>query len=135
MTITGLTDNKGNAHVLQRLMTTKFLLSAVLMELAAWIPEVTDGHGLSLSWVPRLQNVEADALTNGLFVDFKPENRIHLDPSKITWKVLPEMIAYGSDLHARSTELKEQNKLESARNAQGSGAPPPRKRKMGSTLR
>ena len=41
--VTGLTDNRGNSQALVKLMTTKYPLSAVLMELAAWIPQITGG--------------------------------------------------------------------------------------------
>ena len=104
--ITGLTDNKGNSQALAKFMTTKFPLSAVLMELAAWIPCISGGKGLSLLWVPRLQNEEADALSNEHFADFDPAKRITVAPADLPWKVLPSMIAYGSDLLARCEQLK-----------------------------
>ena len=128
--VTGLTDNNGNAHVLQRFMTTKFPLSAVLMELAMWLPSIAGDHGLSLQWVPRLQNEEADALTNEDFTGFDPKLRIHVDPSAVKWRVLPEMIRYGSDLQARIAEAKEE--LKSSRSQQATKGV---KRKAGSSLR
>jgi hypothetical protein len=128
--VTGLTDNKGNAHVLQRFMTTKFPLSAVLMELAMWLPSIAEVHGLSLLWVPRLQNEEADALTNEDFSGFDPKLRIHVDPSAVKWRVLPEMSKYGSDLQARVAEAKE--KLKSSQSQLSTKGV---KRKAGSSLR
>ena len=87
-------------------MTTKFPLSAVLMELAAGIPCISGGKGLSLLWVPRLQNEEADALSNEHFAGFDPAKRVTVDPSDLPWKVLPKMVAYGSDLLARCEHIK-----------------------------
>ena len=62
------TDNQGNAFLLDKMMTTKFPLGIILMELA---------HQLGLrravlraEWLPRLQNEEADALTNAGFHTF-----------------------------------------------------------------
>ena len=104
--ITGLTDNRGNSLALLKFMTTKFPLSAVLMELAAWVQEVSGGQGLSLLWVPRLQNEEADALSNEHFDGFDMAKRIVVDPAEVQWKVLPSMVVYGTDLLARSEELK-----------------------------
>ena len=49
--IGGLTDNKGNSHVLNRLTTTKLPLCAVVMELAAQM-EKTNSR-IDLDWVPR----------------------------------------------------------------------------------
>ena len=57
------TDNKGNSHVVARLLTTKFPLAAFLSELAMQLQCV--GADLELYWLPRLQNQEADALMNG----------------------------------------------------------------------
>ena len=130
--ITGLTDNKGNSQALLKMMTTKFPLSAVLMELAAWIPDISGGRGLSLMWVPRLQNVEADALSNEHFSDFDPSNRIHVDLTSIKWRVLPDMIKYGEDLLAKATKAKE----EAAANAATTGSHVKKARKAaGNSLR
>ena len=114
LSITGVTDNRGNAQALLKMMTTKFPLSAVLMELACWVPEISGGEGLSLLWVPRLQNVEADALSNEHFDGFKPSNRVRVDLKEIPWKVLPKMIAYGADLLAKSEAAKEKSSAEAS---------------------
>ena len=54
-------------------MTTKFPMLVILGELAAQLRALN--AELSLEWVPRLQNEEADALTNGDFSAFRPEHR------------------------------------------------------------
>ena len=68
--ISGLTDNRGNTFVLPRLMTSKFPFMVVLAELAAQLR--SRRMELGLDWVPRDQNEEADALTNGEFAGFAP---------------------------------------------------------------
>ena len=53
-----------------------------------------------VAWVPRQQNVEADARTNGCFVGFNPELRIAMDVKAIKWKVRGVMLeAGGGTLH------------------------------------
>ena len=74
MRISGTTDNLGNCYVLQRMMSCKFPLSIVVMELACQLERV--GLELDLTWAPRNQNVEADALTNSEFQGFDEKKRI-----------------------------------------------------------
>ena len=68
------TDNLGNTAVASKLLTTKFPLCVFLMELAVQLQ--TQGAELHLHWLPRLQNAEADQLTNGDFAGFCPSKRI-----------------------------------------------------------
>ena len=68
------TDNRGNTFLLDGLHTTKFPLGVVLMELAHQMRR--RNAVLRASWLPRLQNEEADALTNSDFRHFNPELRI-----------------------------------------------------------
>ena len=74
------TDNKGNAYAAAKLMTTKFPLNAMVMELSEQLE--ARGSWLKLDWGPRRQNEEADALTNEQFGGFREDLRIHLDPGK-----------------------------------------------------
>ena len=59
----GRTDNKGNSHVVAKLLTTKFPLCAVLMQLTSDLG--TRGVDLDLAWIPREENILADELSNG----------------------------------------------------------------------
>ena len=61
-TLSGSADNKGNSHAITKMMTTKFPLCAILMELAAQMQDKE--LNLQLHWVPRDQNTEADELSN-----------------------------------------------------------------------
>ena len=87
------TDNQGNGSALNKLMSTKFLSSAVLMELAAHLE--TSGIKPEVHWAPRTGNREADALANGEVAGFNPERRIPIEPDRLRWCVLPEVLALG----------------------------------------
>ena len=93
LTLSCGTDNQGNSYLLDRMLTTKYPLGVVLMELA---------HQMRLrrlilraKWLPRLQNEEADALTNLDFRHFRAENRIPVDLETIKFGVLNELFAAG----------------------------------------
>lgn len=64
VSVGGLTDNIGNRFAVARLLTTKWPLDVFVSELATQL-EVRNLL-LQLSWVPRDQNAEADAITNGV---------------------------------------------------------------------
>ena len=68
------TDNQGNSRVVA--ITTKFPLNAFafLMELAAQLQ--CRGAELDMYCLPRLQNIEADELTNSVFQRFAEGNRL-----------------------------------------------------------
>ena len=91
------TDNKGNSHVVARLLTTKFPLAAFLMELAMQLQCV--GADLELYWLPRLQNQEADALTNNDLTRFDERLRMRFDLSTFKGLILSDMLACGTELY------------------------------------
>ena len=72
------TDNRETA--LNKLMTTKYPTSAVLMELAAYSKKM--GKKASVEWSPRA-NREADALASGDLSQFAPELRIPVNPQQL----------------------------------------------------
>ena len=80
------------------LMTTKFPMLVVLGELAAQLRALN--AELTLEWVPRLQNEEADALTNGDFTAFQMEHRIPMEVSGLSFLVLPRLAEVAEGLHA-----------------------------------
>ena len=89
----GLTDNAGNAFVVAKLLTTKFPLAAVLMQLATMLS--SRGLWLDLEWVCREDNVEADALTNSDFSLFDPSRRIPVCWADIPHEVLTSLVSQG----------------------------------------
>ena len=96
--LSGATDNQGNTWVLNRLMTTKFPMIVVLAELAAQLRAIN--AELSLEWIPRLQNEEADALTNEDFSAFRPELRVQLEVEQLAFLLLPRLAGVAEELHA-----------------------------------
>ena len=65
---------------------------------------------LRARWLPRLQNEEADALTNLKFHHFSPEKRIQVDLERIGFQVLPELFKAGDEYVERLEELKAASK-------------------------
>ena len=57
------TDNRGNGSILNKLMCTRFQVSAILMELSVHMKSM--GQKTAVNWTPRDANREADALANG----------------------------------------------------------------------
>ena len=94
--VAGLTDSTVAASVIGRGATTSFPLCLLAMEVSAQMEE--RGVALSLEWAPRELNQEADALSNLVFSGFTPANRVHLDPARLPFLVLPELQATAEGL-------------------------------------
>ena len=88
--LTAYTDNLVNSYVLDRFMSTSFPLSVVLMELAMQMQLMQ--LEMELQWIPREQNVEADALTNLEFEAFDPSKRIAVQLENLDFRILPELM-------------------------------------------
>ena len=56
------THIQGNMFLLDRLLTTKYLLGVIQMELSCQL--AIRQAAMRAHWIPRLQNQESDALTN-----------------------------------------------------------------------
>ena len=96
LTIAGTTDNLGNTYVTRKLMTTRFPLNVILMEVAAQLD--SRELDLELNWAPRDQNEEADQLTNSDFRSFQKDLRVEWDYSSTPFIVLEELIGAGADM-------------------------------------
>ena len=66
---------------------------------------------LQLRWLPRLQNVEADRLTNGDFTGFSDCKRLRFSVDEFSGVVLSDMLELGSDLYGSIREAKAKGKL------------------------
>jgi len=84
-----LTDNRGNSYALSRLMTTKYPLCLLVMELAATLE--SKQLLLDAAWAPREWNAEADALTNEDFRGFRSVNRVPFDFAHHRWLVFDSL--------------------------------------------
>ena len=98
------TDNLGNTFLLDKLLTTKYPLGVVLMEVAFQCR--IRGATFRANWVPRLQNEEADALTNLEFRHFSSKNRIHVELETLSFGVLDRLFQVGDDYIEQLADLK-----------------------------
>eukprot|EP00438_Fugacium_kawagutii_P024076 Skav212939 [mRNA] locus=scaffold374:464240:467185:- [translate_table: standard] len=96
ITLSGTTDNLGNTDVLKHFMSCKFPLSIAVMELAVQLKD--KGVELELGWVPRGQNIEADALTNEEFNGFDMSKRILKKFEDMEFVVLDKLMMKASEL-------------------------------------
>ena len=102
------TDNQGNAYLLDKMLTTKFPLGVLLMELSHQMRRrraVLRAH-----WLPRLQNEEADQLTNENFMNFSPENRVPVELDKLDFAYLPRLLGEGEAYMEDLDRQREANK-------------------------
>ena len=95
--ITGATDNQGNTYAVTKLMSTKFPLPILLMELSETLR--LGSVFLDLHWVPRERNQWADDLTNGEFKHFPMDKRQALDAHAIQWHVLGKLLEVAQAFH------------------------------------
>ena len=98
------TDNQGNMFLLDKLLTTKYPLGVVLMELSCQLG--LRRAAMRANWIPRLQNEEADALTNSDFRHFSKDKEIHVDLDKLPFKIMNELFAEGEDYLKELADLK-----------------------------
>ena len=95
--LSGSTDNQGNTFATSKMMSTKFPLTILLMELSEQMRRRRTT--LHLSWLQRDSNSEADALTNEDFTAFSPQNRMNCSLAELDWIVLPKMMASSETLY------------------------------------
>ena len=62
-------------------------------------------------WVPRLQNEEADALSNSDCRHFSEENRVHVDLARLDFGVLPQLLKLGEDYAEQVARARESDRL------------------------
>ena len=102
------TDNQGNSHFLDRMLTTKYPLGVGLMELAhkSRVRRLV----LRAHWLPRLENEEADALTNFEFRHFDPARRIEVNLKDLKFAVLDDLFREGESYIAELEKAKAHKK-------------------------
>ena len=96
LTLTAATDNLGNTYVLNHFMSCKYPLSIVVMELSVQLKKID--LDLDLGWVPRTQNIEADALTNEEFAGFTPGKRIQVNFEDLQFIIMDKMMGRAAAL-------------------------------------
>ena len=92
------TDNQGNSYLLDRMMTTRYPLGVILMELAH---QMKRRHVLLRArWLPRSQNQEADDLTNYEYRHFDPAKRIHIEFADLNLSLMDSLFRAGDEYEA-----------------------------------
>ena len=102
--VPSVTDNRGNGAALNKLMSTRFPSSAVLMELATFMK--AKGLRTIVEWAPREYNREADQLANGVTDAFNPAKRLEVSAQSLSWNVLPEALTAGREAEKAFREVK-----------------------------
>ena len=87
------TDNRGNGSALNKLMSTSYPASAILMELSAFLKRRK--LKALVEWTLCESNREKDALANGCADGFKPELEMKVDCENLQWSILPKALEVG----------------------------------------
>jgi hypothetical protein len=93
----GLTDNSGNRYAVARLLSTRWPLVAFLAELSAQLEHRR--MLFEMSWVPREQNAEADAITNGDVDWLEPRHKVATDLEQLPFLILRELLSKGAGFY------------------------------------
>ena len=94
--VTGMTDNYGNAHIIQKGMSTKWPIAPLIIELSEQLRHRK--LDLRLTWIRRDKNTLADELSNLDFSNFDPARRIQVRPKEIPWLILEEVMTASKDI-------------------------------------
>ena len=84
------TDNQSNTYAISKMMSTKYPLALLVMELSETLR--ARSCELNLHWIPRDRNQLADDLTNEKFDAFPSERRRRFIGGDEQWIILEEMI-------------------------------------------
>ena len=112
ISLTCSTDNQGNSFLLDKLLTTRYPLGVVLMELAHQMRRRR--MVLRARWLPRLQNQEADDLTNMELRHFDPKKRIDVDINKLGFDLMESLFKVGDTYLEELEEVRTAEKLKLA---------------------
>ncbi|CAL1156421.1 unnamed protein product [Cladocopium goreaui] len=99
------TDNQGNSYAVSGLMSTKYPLTVLIMELSETLR--ARNCELDLQWIPREQNQLADDLTNQVFTKFPLDCRVQFVGGDTKWIVLEKLMEKAKEFHLElATEKK-----------------------------
>ena len=124
------TDSQGNMFLLDKLLTTKYPLGVILMELSCQLGRRQ--AAMRANWIPRLQNEESDALTNWDFRHFTMANRVEVNLDDLPFIVLRDLFDVGEAYVVEREALKT---AEKKRKASSGHTEKVRKKKVSETLR
>ena len=104
--IAGSTDNKGNSYIVRRMLSTKWPIMPLLIELSEQL-RAREAE-LYLSWIPRDLNQEADDLSNLKFDVFDKDKRILFDMAGIPFIVFNSLIGVTGSMYADIVKQREE---------------------------
>ena len=133
VSLTCSTDNQGNSFLLDKLLTTRYPLGVVLMELAHQMKKRR--MVLRARWLPRLQNQEADDLTNMELRHFDPKKRIQVDIANLGLDLMHALFEVGDEYLADLEKIRAAEKLKVDAKRQSGGRLAGRKSKKEQSLR
>ena len=113
--------------MLDRLLTTRYPLGVILMEVAHQCRR--RGLALRANWVPRLENQEADDLTNLEFKSFDESRRLNVELERLDFGVRTELFNVGDSYLEELESFKAQAKTREVTAVQK------RRKKAGESLR
>lgn len=122
------TDNQGNTYAITKLLSTKFPLTVLVVELSEQLRAY--GTEMSLVWRRRDINQEADDLTNTVFDKFDMSLRIEVDPKAIPWIALPLLMTASQSLYEDVVAEREGRKGTAKVKHSGRGRDPTKKLKF-----
>ena len=103
------TDNRGNGSLLNKLMSTRYPVSAILMELAVHMKVM--GQKTVVQWTLRAANREADSLANGDSSGFDPAKEVKFDLAHMRWRILPAALQMGREAEDSVAAAKRRGQL------------------------
>lgn len=103
------TDNQGNSFAVAKLMSTRFPLTLVIMELSEQLK--VRNLELHLGWIQRDSNQPADDLTNDKFGGFSDELRIQKKGEDLDWLVMGELLASSQLLYDEIAGRKQERRV------------------------
>ena len=89
------TENRRNGAALNKLMSTRYPLNALFMEMSAYFKHMR--IQARIEWTPRTANREVDALANGDTAGFDPSLEVVIEETVLSWFVLPDVLTMGKD--------------------------------------
>ena len=107
------TDNQGNSYAVSRLMSTKYPLTVLIMELSETLR--ARNCELDLQWIPRDENQLADDLTNQVFTKFPMGCRVQFVGGDTEWLVLSELMEKANEFHLELATEKKRKVAEPAK--------------------
>lgn len=104
--LSGVTDNKGNGHIVNKLFSTRYPMCAAVMQLTSDLN--AKGAELDLQWQPREENEVADRLSNGRIEGFDPALRKRFFTKALT--LMNTIITERKAMYAEVKKEKERRK-------------------------